>query len=84
MPVIIDEAIGVEGPIWDAIEGARAGGNVHQLVLFNPTIPAVRVDISPAARPVARHHYRCVRHAEPGVWCINTKTSSPSVILILL
>ncbi len=38
--VIIDEATGVEGPIWDAIEGARAGGDVHQLVLCNPVVPS--------------------------------------------
>jgi phage terminase large subunit len=38
--VIIDEATGVEGPIWDAIEGARAGGDVRQLVLCNPVVPS--------------------------------------------
>jgi hypothetical protein len=38
--VIIDEATGVEGPIWDAIEGARAGGEVRQLVLCNPVVPS--------------------------------------------
>src|ERR1035437_3427968 len=38
--VIIDEATGVEGPIWEAIEGARAGGDVRQLVLCNPVVPS--------------------------------------------
>lgn len=38
--MIVDEATGVEGPIWDAIEGARAGGDVHQLVLCNPVVPS--------------------------------------------
>ena len=38
--VIIDEATGVEGPIWDAIEGARAGGEVRLLVLCNPVVPS--------------------------------------------
>ena len=36
--VVIDEAVGVEGDIWDAIEGARAGGDVHVVVLGNPTV----------------------------------------------
>lgn len=36
--VIIDEAPGVEPKIWEAIEGARAGGNVRVLALGNPTI----------------------------------------------
>jgi hypothetical protein len=40
--VIIDEATGVDGPIWGAIEGARAGGAVRQLVLCNPVVPSVR------------------------------------------
>ena len=40
MLVIIDEATGVEGPIWEAIEGARAGGDVRQLVLCNPVVPS--------------------------------------------
>ena len=38
--VIIDEAIGVQGPISEAIEGARAGGDVRQLVLCNPVVPS--------------------------------------------
>jgi hypothetical protein len=35
---IIDEAPGVLSEIWEAIEGARAGGKVHVLALGNPTI----------------------------------------------
>lgn len=36
--VIIDEAPGVNPKLWEAIEGARAGGNVHILAIGNPTI----------------------------------------------
>lgn len=36
--VVLDEAPGVKGQIWDAIEGIRAGGVVHVLALGNPTI----------------------------------------------
>src|SRR5271169_3747518 len=36
--VIIDEAPGINADVWQAIEGIRAGGNVHLLVLGNPTI----------------------------------------------
>jgi ribosomal protein L37AE/L43A len=36
--VIIDEAPGVNAKIWEAIEGARAGGDVHILAIGNPTI----------------------------------------------
>lgn len=35
--VVIDEAPGVRGVIWDAIEGMRAGGEVKILALGNPT-----------------------------------------------
>jgi phage terminase large subunit len=35
---VIDEAPGVPGHIWEAIEGARAGGDVRVLALGNPTI----------------------------------------------
>jgi hypothetical protein len=38
--VVIDEAVGVDGEIWEAIEGARAGGEVRVLALANPTLPA--------------------------------------------
>lgn len=37
--VIIDEAPGVRPDIWEAIEGARAGGDVRVLALGNPTVP---------------------------------------------
>jgi phage terminase large subunit len=37
--VVLDEAPGIEGDIWDAIEGARAGGDVHVVALGNPTTP---------------------------------------------
>lgn len=36
--VILDEAPGVDPKIWEAIEGARAGGNVRVLAIGNPTI----------------------------------------------
>src|SRR5262249_12856341 len=36
--VILDEAPGVLPGIYEAIEGIRAGGNVHVLALGNPTI----------------------------------------------
>ena len=36
--VILDEAPGVKPEIWEAIEGARAGGDVRLLALGNPTI----------------------------------------------
>jgi phage terminase large subunit len=38
--VIIDEAPGVDGEIWEAIEGIAAGGNTHILALGNPVIPS--------------------------------------------
>jgi len=37
--IIVDESPGVPTDIWDAIEGIRAGGNVHVLILGNPVIP---------------------------------------------
>lgn len=36
--VILDEAPGIDPKIWEAIEGARAGGDVRVLALGNPTI----------------------------------------------
>lgn len=36
--VVVDEAPGIDPKIWDAIEGARAGGDVRVLALGNPTI----------------------------------------------
>lgn len=38
--VIVDEAPGIRTDIWDAIEGVRAGGDVHILMLGNPVIPS--------------------------------------------
>jgi len=36
--VIVDEAPGLRADIWEAIEGARAGGDAHVVALGNPTI----------------------------------------------
>jgi hypothetical protein len=36
--VVVDEAPGLRGDIWEAIEGARAGGDVHVVALGNPTM----------------------------------------------
>jgi phage terminase large subunit len=36
--VIMDEAPGINPKIWEAIEGARAGGNVRIIALGNPTV----------------------------------------------
>jgi phage terminase large subunit len=36
--IILDEAPGVADPIWEAIEGIRAGGRVKVLALGNPVI----------------------------------------------
>jgi ribosomal protein S27AE len=36
--VILDEAPGIDGKIWEALEGILASGNVHVLALGNPTI----------------------------------------------
>lgn len=38
--IIVDEATGVLGSIFEAIEGIRAGGDVRVLLLGNPTVPA--------------------------------------------
>jgi hypothetical protein len=38
--IIADEAPGIRADIWDAIEGVRAGGEVHVLMLGNPVIPS--------------------------------------------
>jgi phage terminase large subunit len=38
--IIADEAPGIRPDIWDAIEGVRAGGDVHVLMLGNPVIPS--------------------------------------------
>jgi phage terminase large subunit len=36
---VLDEAPGIQPEIWEAIEGARAGGDVRLLALGNPTVP---------------------------------------------
>src|SRR5260370_42402351 len=36
--LIVDEAPGVAAPIFEALEGVAAGGDVHWLLLGNPTI----------------------------------------------
>ena len=36
--VVVDEAPGLRADIWEAIEGARAGGDVHVVALGNPTM----------------------------------------------
>lgn len=38
--IILDEAPGIDPKIYEAIEGARAGGIVHVLALGNPTVPS--------------------------------------------
>jgi len=38
--VVIDEALGVNPGIFEAVEGFSAGGDVRRLYLFNPTIPS--------------------------------------------
>lgn len=38
MLVVLDEAPGVLPEIWEAIDGIRAGGDVHTLAIGNPTI----------------------------------------------
>lgn len=35
--IVLDESPGVKPPIWEAIEGIRAGGDVRLLALGNPT-----------------------------------------------
>lgn len=37
--ILVDEAPGVEGEIFEAIEGIRAGGQVHVGIFGNPTVP---------------------------------------------
>ena len=38
--IICDEAPGIGADIWGAIEGFRAGGNVHVLKMGNPVVPS--------------------------------------------
>lgn len=50
--VVIDEAIGVNPGIMEAVEGFAAGGDVRRLYLCNPTIPSGPVyDIFVSADP---------------------------------
>lgn len=37
--IIADEAIGISGELWDAVEGIRAAGDVRIIKLCNPTVP---------------------------------------------
>lgn len=37
MLLILDEANGIQAEIWEELEGIKAGGDVHTLVLGNPT-----------------------------------------------
>jgi hypothetical protein len=36
--IVLDEAPGVDPKIWEAVEGIRAGGDVHVLALGNPVV----------------------------------------------
>ncbi len=38
--IVLDEAPGVRPDVWEAIEGIRAGGDVHVLAIGNPTEPS--------------------------------------------
>ena len=38
--IIADEAIGISGDLWDAIEGIRSAGDVRIVTLCNPTVPS--------------------------------------------
>lgn len=38
--IVADEAMGISSEVWDAIEGIRAGGQVHLVKLGNPTVPS--------------------------------------------
>ena len=37
--IILDEATGIRGEIWEELPGLMAGGNVHVLALGNPVVP---------------------------------------------
>ena len=37
--IIADEAIGISGDLWDAIEGIRSSGDVRLVTMCNPTAP---------------------------------------------
>lgn len=38
--IIADEAVGISGDLWDAIEGIRSAGDVRLVKLCNPTVPS--------------------------------------------
>lgn len=38
--ILADEAVGISGDLWDAIEGVRAAGDVRIVKLCNPTVPS--------------------------------------------
>jgi hypothetical protein len=38
VPIVLDEAPGVRAEVYEAVEGIRAGGQVHVLALGNPTM----------------------------------------------
>ena len=38
--IIADEAIGISGDLWDAIDGVRMAGDVRIVKLCNPTVPS--------------------------------------------
>jgi hypothetical protein len=38
--ILVDEAIGITGDVWDAIEGIRAAGDVRIAKFCNPTVPS--------------------------------------------
>jgi hypothetical protein len=38
--ILADEAIGIAGDLWDAVEGIRAAGDVRIVTLCNPTVPS--------------------------------------------
>lgn len=40
--IFCDEAPGIDGDIWQSIEGIRASGHVRVLMLGNPTVPSGR------------------------------------------
>ena len=55
--IIADEAPGIEQDIWDAIEGIRAGGDVHLLEMGNPVVPSGHFYDS---HTVNRATYNCI------------------------
>ena len=57
--ILADEAIGIQGDLWDAIEGIRSAGDVRIVKLCNPTVPS---------GPVFEDFTR--RRGQPGHSCI--------------